>query len=152
MAWEQWALVFLPLGAAIGNPDQHVVCVTSEGSIQMNIQELGTCMQHNIPVTIVCLNNSFLGMVKQWQELFHGERYSSVHMEIQPDFIKLVEAYNQQGIRIDDPALVEPTLRKALERTDKGILFIDILVDRSENVFPMIAAGKGLSEMTFRKT
>ena len=138
------------MGAAVANPDVPVVCITSEGSIQMCIQELGTCMQYQIPVIIVCLNNSFLGMVKQWQQMFHGDRLSSVDLTTQPDFIRLVEAYGQQGIRIDKPEEVEPTLRAALERKEKGVFFIDILVDRTENVFPMVAAGKGLSELIFR--
>jgi acetolactate synthase-1/2/3 large subunit len=136
------------MGAALANPKTPVVCVTSEGSIQMCIQELGTCKQYGIPVTIISLNNGFLGMVRQWQEMFHGKRYSEVQMEVQPDFVKLTEAYGHEAVRIDKIEEVEPTLRRAFDRKDDSLLFIDVVIDREENVFPMIAAGKGLSEIT----
>lgn len=137
------------IGAKLANPDKPVVCITSEGSIQMNIQELGTSQQYNIPLIVVSLNNGYLGMVRQWQTMFYGDRLSETTLDVQPDFIKLVEAYGHEGIRVNNREELDATLEKAKSHTN-GILFLDVIVDRNEDVLPMIPAGKGLAEMTLR--
>ncbi|MDD5180667.1 MAG: acetolactate synthase 3 catalytic subunit [Gallionellaceae bacterium] len=134
------------MGVQIANPGATVACVTGEGSIQMNIQELSTCKQFRLPLKIVLLNNRYLGMVRQWQEFFHGNRYSESYMEALPDFMKLAEAYGHVGMRIDKPADVEPALREAFARKD-DLVFMDFRTDQTENVFPMVPGGKGLSEV-----
>ena len=134
------------MGAHLANPDKDVVCITGEGSIQMNIQELGTCAQYNLPIKTVCLNNGYLGMVRQWQELFYDERESETNLECQPDFVKLVQAYGHVGMRIEKASDVEGALREALAMKDRFV-FMDFVTDRKQNVFPMVGAGKGLDEM-----
>jgi len=135
------------MGAQLAHPDSTVVCVSSEGSIQMNIQELSTCRQFRLPIKICLLNNRYLGMVRQWQQMFHGQRYSGSYMDSLPDFVKLAEAYGHVGIRVDKPGDVEGALREAFTTYKNDLVFLDFQIDRSENVFPMIPGGKGLTEM-----
>lgn len=134
------------MGAQMAHPDATVLCVTGEGSIQMNIQELSTCQQYKLPVKIACLNNGYLGMVRQWQEFFYEERYASSYMDALPDFVKLAEAYGHVGLRAEKPSDVEPVIREALRLRDRTV-FMDFLVDRLENVYPMVPAGAALSDM-----
>jgi acetolactate synthase-1/2/3 large subunit len=134
------------MGVKLAFPEAEVVCVTGESSIQMCIQELSTCKQYHLPVKIVNLNNRYMGMVRQWQEFFHGNRYSESYMDSLPDFVKLAEAYGHVGMRIDKPADVEGALREALAMKDR-LVFLDFITDQTENVFPMVPGGKGMSEM-----
>ena len=135
------------MGVHLANPKATVACITGEGSIQMNIQELSTCKQYHVPVKILCLNNGYLGMVRQWQEMFHGNRYAESYVDALPDFVKLAEAYGHVGIRVTKPADVEPALREAFVKHKNELVFLDFLTDKTANVFPMVSAGKGLSEM-----
>jgi acetolactate synthase-1/2/3 large subunit len=134
------------LGVKLAFPDADVACVTGESSIQMCIQELSTCKQYKLPVKVVNLNNRYMGMVRQWQEFFHGNRYSESYMDALPDFVKLAESFGHVGMRIDQPGDVEAALREAFARKD-DLVFMDFITDQTENVFPMIPGGKGLSEM-----
>ena len=134
------------MGVQMANPDATVACVTGEGSIQMCIQELSTCKQYHIPVKIVNLNNRSLGMVRQWQQFFYGNRYAESYMDALPDFVKLTEAYGHVGMKIEKPGDVEGALREAFRQKDR-LVFLDFITDQSENVFPMIPGGKGLTEM-----
>ena len=127
-------------------PDKEVVTVTGEGSIQMCIQELSTCKQYNTPVKIVSLNNRYLGMVRQWQELTYNKRYSSSYMDSLPDFVKLAEAFGHVGMRIEKKSDVEGALKEAMRLKDRTV-FMDFQTDPEENVWPMVQAGKGISEM-----
>jgi acetolactate synthase-1/2/3 large subunit len=133
------------MGAAVGCPDQTVVCVTGDGSVQMNSQELATCVQNNIPVKVFILNNGYLGMVRQWQELFWDNRYSQVDMGQSPDFVKLAEAYGATGLRLTDKDTLVDDLRAAI--ATEGPVVVDIRVTREENVYPMIAPGAAAREM-----
>ncbi len=135
------------MGVRFANPKAPVACITGEGSIQMCIQELSTCKQFRLPVKIINLNNGYLGMVRQWQEMFHGNRYSESYVDALPDFVKLAEAYGHVGMRIEKPADVEPALREAFTKYKNELVFLDFIIDPKANVFPMVAAGKGLSEM-----
>jgi len=136
------------MGAKMAFPDETVVCVTGEGSIQMNIQELSTCLQYGLSVKIICLNNGFLGMVRQWQEFFYERRYSMSYMESLPDFVKLAESYGHVGVRIDDPKTMQAQLDDVFsEKYKNRLVFVDIITDQQENVYPMIPAGAGLNEM-----
>jgi acetolactate synthase-1/2/3 large subunit len=135
------------MGAALANPDMQIACVTGEGSIQMCIQELSTAKQFRLPIKIINLNNRYLGMVRQWQEMFYGSRYSESYMDSLPDFVKLAEAYGHVGIRVERPEDVEDALKRAFVDHKDDLVFIDFLTDQKANVFPMVAAGKGLSEM-----
>lgn len=135
------------MGAQFAHPDATVACITGEGSIQMNIQELSTCMQYGLPIKIVCLNNGFLGMVRQWQEFFYQGRYSMSYMEALPDFVKLAESYGHVGIRVDKPEDVQGAFEEAVGKYKKRLVFVDCITDRTENVYPMIPAGAGLNEM-----
>jgi len=136
------------MGVQLAHPGAMVACVTGEGSIQMNIQELATCKQFNIPLKIILLNNRYLGMVRQWQEFFYGERYAESYMDTLPDFVKLAEAYGHHGRRIDNPAEVEDALKWAFsDEMKEKLVFLDFRTDQTENVYPMIPGGKGLSEM-----
>ncbi len=136
------------MGAQMAFPDATVLCITGEGSIQMNIQELSTCLQYGLPIKIICLNNGFLGMVRQWQEFFYERRYSMSYMESLPDFVKLAEAYGHVGVRIDDPKKLTEQLEEVFSDKYKDrLVFVDIITDRQENVYPMIPAGAGLNEM-----
>ncbi|MGK0673614.1 MAG: acetolactate synthase 3 large subunit [Halothiobacillaceae bacterium] len=134
------------LGVKMAYPEAEVVCVTGEGSIQMNIQELSTALQYHLPVKVVSLNNRYLGMVRQWQEFFYAGRYAMSYMEALPDFVKLAEAYGHVGMLIDKPADVEGALREAFKLKDR-LVFMDFRTDPTENVYPMVPAGAGLNEM-----
>ena len=134
------------MGVQMANPDATVACVTGEASIQMCIQELSTCKQYHIPVKIVNLNNRYLGMVRQWQQFFYGNRYAESYMDALPDFVKLTEAYGHVGMKIEKPGDVEGALREAFKQKQR-LVFLDFITDQSENVFPMIPGGKGLTEM-----
>jgi acetolactate synthase-1/2/3 large subunit len=134
------------LGVKMAFPEAEVACVTGEGSIQMNIQELSTALQYHLPVKVVSLNNRYLGMVRQWQEFFYSGRYAMSYMEALPDFVKLAEAYGHVGMLIDKPADVEGALREAFKLKDR-LVFMDFRTDPSENVYPMVPAGAGLNEM-----
>ncbi|QWD80768.1 acetolactate synthase 3 catalytic subunit [Polynucleobacter sp. MWH-S4W17] len=127
-------------------PDKDVFAITGEGSIQMCIQELSTCKQYNTPVKIVSLNNRYLGMVRQWQELTYNKRYSSSYMDSLPDFVKLAEAYGHVGMRIEKKSDVEGALKEAIRLKDRTV-FMDFQTDPEENVWPMVQAGKGITEM-----
>lgn len=136
------------MGVQAAFPDATVVCVTGEGSVQMNIQEMSTCLQYGLPIKVVCLNNGFLGMVRQWQEFFYDRRYSMSYMDSLPDFVKLAEAYGHVGVRIDDPKTMRQQLEEVFSDQYKDrFVFIDIVTDQQENVYPMIPAGAGLDEM-----
>jgi acetolactate synthase-1/2/3 large subunit len=134
------------MGVRLANPTADVACITGEGSIQMCIQELSTCKQYHLPIKIVNLNNRYLGMVRQWQQIDYSSRYSESYMDALPDFIRLAEAYGHVGMRIENPADVEPALKEAFKLKDR-LVFMDFITDQTENVWPMVKAGKGLSEM-----
>ena len=140
------------MGIQLAFPDAVSVCITGEGSFQMNLQELATCMQYKLPVKIVCLNNRALGMVKQWQDMQYGGRYShSTYEESLPDFVKLAEAYGHVGIRIEDKSELDAKLREAFSLTDK-LVFIDVLVDPEEHVYPMAIKGGAMKDMILSKS
>ncbi len=134
------------MGIKLAKPDAEVYCVTGEGSVQMCIQELSTCLQYNTPIKIVSLNNRYLGMVRQWQELDYEGRYSHSYMDALPNFVKLAESYGHVGMLIERPQDVEPALREARKLKNRTV-FMDFRTDPTENVFPMVQAGKGISEM-----
>ena len=134
------------MGIKLAKPDSEVYCITGEGSVQMCIQELSTCLQYNTPIKIVSLNNRYLGMVRQWQEVEYAGRYSSSYMDALPNFVKLAEAYGHVGMLIERPQDVEPALREARKLKDRTV-FMDFRTDPTENVFPMVQAGKGITEM-----
>jgi acetolactate synthase-1/2/3 large subunit len=134
------------MGVKMAYPDDDVVCVMGEGSIEMCIQKLSTCLQHDTPVKIVSLNNRYLGMVRQWQQIEYQKRYSHLYMEALPDFVKLAEAYGHVGLRIEKKADVEPALKEALRLKDHTV-FLDFQTDPSKNVWPMVQAGQGITEM-----
>jgi acetolactate synthase-1/2/3 large subunit len=134
------------MGIKLAKPQADVFCVTGEGSIQMCIQELSTCQQYKTPVKIVSLNNRYLGMVRQWQQLDYGSRYSHSYMDALPDFVKLAEAYGHVGLLVEKPQDVEGALREAIALRDRTV-FLDIRTDPTENVWPMVKAGQGISEM-----
>jgi acetolactate synthase-1/2/3 large subunit len=134
------------MGVRLANPGATVACVTGESSIQMCLQELSTCKQYRLPIKIVNLNNRYMGMVRQWQQFFHGNRYSESYMDALPDFVKLAEGYGHRGVLIDKPADVEPALREAFARKDE-LVFMDFQTDQAENVYPMVPGGKGITEM-----
>ncbi|HED16800.1 MAG TPA: biosynthetic-type acetolactate synthase large subunit, partial [Gammaproteobacteria bacterium] len=134
------------MGVQLAHPDATVACITGEGSIQMCIQELSTIRQYGLPIKVICLNNGYLGMVRQWQEFFYDKRYAMSYMESLPDFVKLAESYGHVGIQIKDPADIEGALREAMKIRDRAV-FLDFLTDPEENVYPMIPAGAGQNEM-----
>ena len=134
------------MGIKLAKPDSDVFCITGEGSIQMCIQELSTCLQYKTPVKIVSLNNRYLGMVRQWQQIDYGGRYSHSYMDALPNFVKLAEAYGHVGILVEKPSDVEGALKEAIRLKDRTV-FLDIRTDPTENVWPMVQAGKGISEM-----
>lgn len=134
------------MGAKLANPKEDVFCITGEGSIQMNIQELSTCYQYRLPIKVINLNNGFLGMVRQWQELYYENRYSETYMDSLPDFVRLAEAYGHVGIRVEKSSDVEGALREAIALKDR-LVFMDFITDRTQNVLPMVGNGKGLDEM-----
>ncbi|STO64645.1 acetolactate synthase 3 catalytic subunit [Haemophilus parahaemolyticus] len=139
------------IGVKFAHPEATVVCVTGDGSIQMNIQELSTAKQYDTPVVIVSLNNRFLGMVKQWQDIIYQGRHSQVYMNSLPDFAKLAEAYGHVGITIDHPSELEEKLTKAFAIKDK-LVFVDVRVDETEHVYPMQIRGGAMNEMILSKT
>jgi acetolactate synthase-1/2/3 large subunit len=133
------------MGAAVGCPDRTVVCIAGDGSVQMNAQELATCAQNGIPIKVVIINNGYLGMVRQWQELFWDKRYSHVDMGSYPDFVKLAEAYGATGIRLTDKTTLVDDLKAAL--ATEGPVVVDVRVTAEENVYPMIPAGQAARDM-----
>ncbi len=134
------------MGVQLAHPDEQVVCVTGEASIQMCIQELSSCKQFDLPLKIINLNNGYMGMVRQWQEMFYDKRYSHSYVEALPDFMKLAESYGHVGMKIEKPSDVEDALKEGL--ADKNnLVFMNFIIDPSENVYPMVAAGKGHHEM-----
>jgi acetolactate synthase I/II/III large subunit len=133
------------MGAAVGCPDQTVICISGDGSIQMNAQELATCGEHGIPVKVFILNNGYLGMVRQWQELFWDRRYSQVDMGRFPDFVKLAEAYGCTGVRLTEKETLEDDVRAAI--ATEGPVVVDVRVTREENTYPMIAPGQAARDM-----
>jgi acetolactate synthase-1/2/3 large subunit len=134
------------IGAKIARPDKTVIDIAGDGSIQMNIQELGTAMQYKVPVIVCILNNQYLGMVRQWQGLFYRGRYSYTDISLQPDFVKLAEAYGAVGMRVTEPDQVKDALLEAMKVEDRPV-FIDFIVEREANVYPMVAPGESLINM-----
>ncbi|MDP1559206.1 MAG: acetolactate synthase 3 catalytic subunit [Nitrosomonas sp.] len=134
------------MGTQLANPGAKVACITGEASIQMCIQELSTCKQYKLPLKIINLNNRYMGMVRQWQEFFHGNRYAESYMNALPDFVKLAESYGHVGMKIEKPEDIEGALKEAFKLKDQ-LVFMDFITDQTENVFPMVPGGKGLSEM-----
>ena len=138
------------MGVKMAFPESEVVCITGDGSIQMNIQELSTCMQYNLPIKVISLNNRSLGMVRQWQDMVYGGRHSSSYMESLPDFIKLAESYGHVGIKIDNLDELDQKLAQAFALKDK-LVFVDIYVDENEHVYPMQIRHGGVDDMWIRK-
>jgi len=138
------------MGVQLAHPDETVACITGDGSIQMCIQELGTCTQYQLPLNIVNLNNGYLGMVRQWQEFFYEERYAMTYNQSLPDFVKLAESYGHVGIHIDKSSDVEGALREAISDT-KRLYFLDFATEPQGNVYPMIPAQYGHNEMYLTK-
>ena len=134
------------IGVQLAYPDETVVCITGEASIQMCIQELSTCKQYGLPIKIICLNNGYMGMVRQWQEFFYEKRYAMSYFDALPDFVALTESYGHSGIKVTQPADVRGALEEGLARKDE-LVFLDFITDKTENVYPMIPAGAGLNEM-----
>ncbi len=146
--WEQW-VSDCPMRWVCRwrIPDAEVAVITGEGSIQMCIQELSTCKQYRLTPKIINLNNRYLGMVRQWQQIDYGGRYAESYVDALPDFVKLAEAYGHVGFQIDKPADVEPVLKEAFGKYKDRLVFLDFITDQKENVWPMVKAGKGLTEM-----
>ncbi len=134
------------MGVQVAHPEATVGCITGDGSIQMCIQELATCLQHQLPIKILSLNNGYLGMVRQWQEFFYQKRYAMSYMEALPDFVKLAEAYGHVGMRIEKPGDVEGALKEAMAMKDR-LVFMDFITKKEGNVYPMVPAGAGQNEM-----
>jgi len=134
------------MGVKLAFPEAEVACVTGEASIQMCIQELATCKQYGLPVKIVLLNNGYMGMVRQWQEFFYEGRYSHSYVDALPDFVKLAESFGHVGMRVTAPDQLEAAMREAFAMQDR-LVFMDVVVDPAENVYPMIEMGKGHDEM-----
>jgi len=140
------------MGVQLAFPDAISVCITGEGSFQMNLQEFATCMQYNLPVKIICLNNQSLGMVRQWQDMQYGGRYShSTYAESLPDFVKLAEAYGHVGIRVENLGELDSKLEEAFALKDR-LVFVDVLVDPEEHVYPMAIKGGAMKDMILSKT
>jgi len=135
------------MGVQMANPDASVAVITGEASIQMCIQELSTCKQYRLTPKICNLNNRYLGMVRQWQQIEYGSRYSESYMDALPDFVRLAESYGHVGMRIESPGDVEPALKEAFGKYKDRLVFLDFITDQKENVWPMVKAGKGLTEM-----
>ncbi len=138
------------MGAQMAFPKKTVIDIAGDGSIQMNIQELATCVIYKIPVKVAILNNQYLGMVRQWQELFYNERYSYTHLDVVPDFLKVAEAYGAVGLRAEKPSEVVPVIKEALKVKDRPV-FMDFRVDWKEKVYPMVPAGAAIDEMIFEE-
>lgn len=139
------------MGIKLNFPDAEVACVTGEGSIQMNIQELSTCLQYDLPVKIICLDNGVLGMVRQWQDMQYNSRYSHSYMTSLPDFVKLVESYGHVGIRVEKSADLKAAMEKAFAMKDR-LVFLDIKTDATEHVYPMQIGGGAMCDMWLNKT
>ncbi len=139
------------MGCQFADKNAQVACVTGEGSIQMNIQELSTCAQYGLPIKVILLNNRYLGMVRQWQEFFYQNRYAESYMDSLPDFVKLAESYGHVGMQITKPGDVEGALVEAFAKKDRFV-FMDFITDQAENVFPMVENGRGISEMILGKS
>jgi len=141
------------LGVKLALPNETVICVTGDGSIQMNIQELSTALQYELPVLVLNLNNGYLGMVKQWQDMIYSGRHSQSYMKSLPDFVRLAEAYGHIGMRVTDPSELEAKLGEALEHVKNNrLVFMDVIVDGTEHVYPMHIRGGGMDEMWLSKT
>ena len=138
------------IGAQFARPNKRVIDIAGDGSIQMNIQELIVAAQHRLPIIVAILNNGFLGMVRQWQQLFWDKRYSHTCINFAPDFIKLADAYGCAGIRVEKKTEVIPAIKKALTITDRPII-IDFRVAKEENVYPMVPAGKTIKDTIMRE-
>ncbi len=138
------------IGAKVGRPDKTVFCISGDGSFQMNMQEIVTAVQYSIPIKVAIINNGFLGMVRQWQGIFYDRNYSQVHLDVQPDFVRLVEAMGGVGLRVDRPEDVEKALKEAMSINDRPVV-IDFVVDREEDVYPMVPPGGALHEMILPK-
>jgi len=138
------------IGAQFGMPDKPVFCVSGDGSIQMCIQELMVATIYKLPIKICILNNQYLGMVRQWQELFWDSRYSNVDLEASPDFVKLAEAYGAHAIRCSQPSLVEAALEEAMSITDRPTV-LDFRIAKEENVYPMIPSGGTIAQMVVQR-
>ncbi len=134
------------MGVQLAFPESQVACISGEASILMCIQEMATCKQYNLPIKVVLLNNGYMGMVRQWQEFFYGSRYSHSYVDALPDFVKLSESFGHVGMRVERPEELEGAMREAFAMKDRFV-FLDVAVDPTENVYPMIAAGKGQHEM-----
>ena len=134
------------MGVKLAHPGEQVLCVTGEASLMMCIQELSTCKQYGLPIKIINLNNRYMGMVRQWQEFFYDRRYSHSYMEALPDFVALAESFGHKGMRVEKTAEVEDALKKALAMKD-DLVMLDFITDQTENVYPMVASGKGHNEM-----
>lgn len=133
------------IGVQVAHPDALVIDIAGDGSFQMNIQELATVAQYNLPVKVVIINNGYLGMVRQWQQLFFDRVYSETDISVQPDFVKLAEAYGLKGMMVDKPLDLKKALKEAFEH--KGAVIVDVRVDREENVLPMVPAGASVRQM-----
>ncbi len=140
------------MGIKMNFPEEMVVCVTGEGSIQMNIQELSTCLQYGIPVKILCLNNGSLGMVRQWQDMNYEGRHSHSYMESLPDFIKLVEAYGHVGMRVETRDQLPQALEDTFGKYNDRLVFLDVAVDPEEHVYPMQVPAGSMRDMWLSKT
>jgi len=134
------------MGVQLAFPDAQVACISGEASILMCIQEMATCLQYSLPIKVVLLNNGYMGMVRQWQEFFYESRYSHSYVDALPDFVKLAESFGHLGMRVEKPGELESVMREAFGIKDRFV-FLDVVVDPTENVYPMIAAGKGQHEM-----
>ncbi len=134
------------IGTQLAFPDAQVACISGEASILMCIQELATCKQYQLPIKVVLLNNGYMGMVRQWQEFFYGSRYSHSYVDALPDFVKLAESFGHVGMRVERPEDLEAAMQEAFAMRDRFV-FLDVVIDPTENVYPMIAAGKGHHEM-----
>jgi acetolactate synthase-1/2/3 large subunit len=134
------------MGVQLAHPGKPVACISGEASVLMCIQELATCKQYQLPIKVVLLNNGYMGMVRQWQEMFYESRYSHSYVDALPDFVKVAESFGHVGMRVEKPADLEAAMREAFAMTDK-LVFMDVVVDPTENVYPMIEMGKGHHEM-----
>ena len=137
------------MGAQLALPNQLVVAVVGDGGFQMTNQELATAVQYDLPVKVVVMNNGYLGMVRQWQEMFYDRTYSEVDISVAPDFVKLAEAYGAKGFRVERPAELRDVLEAGLRH--EGVAVIDVVVAKEENVFPMVPAGADAREMITQK-
>ncbi|SVD66614.1 uncharacterized protein METZ01_LOCUS419468, partial [marine metagenome] len=139
------------MGVQTAFPDSTVACVTGEASFVMCVQELSTCLQYDLPIKVINLNNRYMGMVRQWQEFFYDRRYSHSYMDALPDFVKLAESFGHVGIKVEKTEDIDDAMKEAFDLRDRLVL-LDFVTDQSENVYPMIAAGKGQHEMHLAPT